>query len=75
MFNILTTTVTRTLIDGIYGDLCDFSMICFADDILLISSSLFTLQVNLNCMISGCKHLELRVNAAKTEFFFLQCPG
>ena len=73
--NILTTTITRTINGGIYSDLCDFSLICYAGDVLLISSSLSTLQANVDSLISSHKLLGLNVTAAKTEFLAYSARG
>ena len=64
MFNILTTALSRRINGGICSDL---SLICYANDVLLISSGLSTLKANLDSLISG--HKILGLNAVKTEFF------
>ncbi|KAK2719432.1 hypothetical protein QYM36_005052 [Artemia franciscana] len=57
------------LYDGeIYSDFCDVSLIRYADDVLLISLGRFTLQANLDSLISGYNLLDINFNALKTEF-------
>ena len=71
MFNVLTSSVTKRIYGGFFLGLCDFSLLCYADDVLMISSNLASLQGNLDQLIGGYNGLGLKVNAQKTEFMVI----
>ena len=68
LFNTLTSKVTKQISGGLSLDLCDLSLISYADDLLMLSFSLSLLQDNLDKLVSGYRAIGLQVNGKKTEF-------
>ena len=68
LFSMLTKSVNKGINGGLIIDLCDISLLCYADDLLMTINNLSTLQCNLNQLTRGYDCLGLSVNAKKTEF-------
>ena len=71
LFSISTSFVTKGINGGLIIDSCDLSLLCYADDILRISSNISTLQCNLDQLTRGYDCLSVRVNAKKIWSLFL----
>ncbi|XP_065578568.1 uncharacterized protein LOC136038978 [Artemia franciscana] len=52
----------------------DVSLLCYADDILLVSTSLCNLQANIDLLSRGYTNIGLVINPAKTEFLVFEPP-
>ena len=68
LFNAVIYTATKYIHGSYFLDGVDLSFISYADNLLLLSSSLSLLQENLEMLVNLYKDIGLRVNISKTEF-------
>lgn len=74
LFNSLTSSVTKKINGGFNTECMDVSLLCYADDILLVSTSLCNLQANIDLLSRGYTNIGLVINPAKTEFLVFEPP-
>ena len=68
LFSILTSSVTKGIKGDFSIDLCNLSLLCYDDNVLMISSNLFTLHRNLDQLTCGYDCLGFSVKTKITEF-------
>jgi len=68
LFKTLPSAITKDVTGGFSINLCDLSLLRCANDLLMLSSNVTSLQQNIDRLIAGYKSIGLRDNALKTEY-------
>ncbi|XP_065574962.1 uncharacterized protein LOC136036586 [Artemia franciscana] len=74
LFNTLTSGLTKNVAGGFSINLCDLSLLSYADNLLLLSCNLTSIRENIDHLNTGYKSIGLRVKALKTGFVEF-CPS